>query len=363
MDMKRVSQSLQRSPNRRSPNHDDPAAVLWSNYAEKRGNEPILPPLPPLELSPRTPHAAAKDSSFRRTASCGNEWPTSSSKRRKLKHHDPHSTTKQIFASKRREMLKPELSKQSKVSLLLDSVQQNLAMRRQNQDEPSSSSPLPERFEPEGLEEAVDVCRKACSPSPRRAIPTNVMATHGSSPLKNQGDKSSDYGELDFDDDDLEGIEDALTQGHAQIQAASDLPALRHADTIQPSCIGISGLVQQPQTQEATKACKQELSPWEQDAKAFDEFDDDNDDIFDNELQQLAEKVELQAGLPIDSRPENSGQRKTGMRNEAPNMTAMVNACDGAFDDDELWDEEIDEQALNTAHDALQSGKQVRRFP
>lgn len=361
MDMKRVSQSLQRSPNRRSPNHDDPAAVLWNNYAEKRGTEPVLPPLPSIELSPHTPHGSAKDNSFRRTASCGNEWPTSSSKRRKLKHHDPHSTTKQIFASKRRELLKPELSKQSKVSLLLESVQQNLSTRRQNQGEPSSSSPLPERFEPEIIAKDPDLTVRMRSPSPRKQISANTTVRHNSSPLKYRVDKSSDYGDLDFDDDDIDGIEDALTQGQAQVAAVepkhiAKVPGLRHADTIQPSCIGASGLVQEQYLpQPAEQPIQQEPIPHEQHVETFDEFDDD-DDIFDDELQQLAEKVESQAGF----RAETSLQQQDNSNTKRYSTTPVVNVCDGAFDDDDCWDEEIDEQALSTVHDALQSGNQVR---
>lgn len=366
MDMKRVSQSLQRSPNRRSPNHDDPAAVLWSNYAEKRGNEPALPPLPLLELSPHTSYDSTKDSSFRRTASCGNEWPTSSSKRRKLRHQDPHSTTKQIFASKRREFLKPELSRRSKVSLLLESVQQNLSTRKQNEDEPSSSSPLPERYEPEPVLQEQNSIPQDRALSPKKSASANTMMTHGSSPLKNRYDKSSDYGDLDFDDDDLEGIEDALTQGQAQLETTNvnhlpKVPTLRHADTIQPSCIGTSGLAQQPNELERDHS-KEAPTMNTDDVKIFDEFDDDDDDFFNDELQQLADKVESQNPVLTIPQPEVVQQQHQDP-NKITRTAAIANACDGAFDDDDdLWDEEIDEKALNAAYNAADSGDQVREF-
>lgn len=367
MDMKRVSQSLQRSPNRRSPNHDDPAAVLWSNYAEKRGNEPALPPLPLLELSPHTPLDIAKDNSFRRTASCGNEWPTSSSKRRKLRHQDPHSTTKQIFASKRREFLKPELSKRSKVSLLLESVQQNLSTRKQNEDEPSSSSPLPERYEPETVIHNQKGAVQDRALSPQKTVSANAMMTHGSSPLKNRYDKSSDYGDLDFDDDDLEGIEDALTQGQAQLEATHvdrlpKVPSLRHADTIQPSCIGISGKAQQPMVEPEREPHREAPQTNTDDVKILDEFDDDDDDFFNDELQQLADKVESQNPPLTIARPEDLQQQHQAT-NKTSRTAAVANACDGAFDDDDdLWDEEIDEKALSAAYNAASSGNKVREF-
>jgi len=351
MNMKSVSQSLQRSPARRSPNHDDPAAVLWSNYAERRGNEPVLPPLPPFELSPHTPSGGKKDAGFRRTASCGNEWPTSGPKRRKLTLQDQHSTTKQIFASKRKDMLKPQLSRQSKVSILLESVQQNLAARQREQDEPSSSSPLPARLE-QPMEE------KQYSPSPKKSLPAPPSMRHGSSPLKGRLNESSDYGDLDFDDDDLDDIEDALTQGQQQMEAKHTLtsarvPTLRHADTVQPSCIdGLrdgSATTAQRNVQPGDVRSPHLASLVEDNVKIVDEFDDDDDDIFDDELQQLAEKVDSQQCL---TKGADSMQQKSH---------ALAAACDGAFDDDcddNIFDE-IDDDALAPKGNAAETATKV----
>lgn len=359
MDMKIVSQSLQKSPARPSPNHDDPAAMLWSNYAEKRGNEPVLPPLPLFELSPHTPSGGKKDAAFRRTASCGTEWPTSGPKRRKLIHQDPHSTTKQIFASKRKEMLKPQLSRQSKVSILLESVQQSLAARQREQDEPSSSSPLPERFEPPVSMAEQQAEDRHLSPSPRQSLPAPLAMRHGSSPLKGRQDKSSDYGDLDFDEDDLEDIENALTQGQQQMEAetvatAPKFPAPRHADTMPASCMGETRNRQVTPAQQDGGHVKvqpqQETSRQNDENEIVDEFDDIDDDIFDDELQQLAEQVDSQKCLA------------KGASSMQPRPHPLAAACDGAFDDessDDLFNE-INDEAVATTSDAAGSAKQVR---
>ncbi|KAK5956257.1 DNA replication endonuclease-helicase Dna2 [Knufia fluminis] len=359
MDMKSVSQSLQRSPARRSPNHDDPAAVLWSNYAEKRGNEPVLPPLPPFDLFPHTPSGGSKDATFRRTASCGTEWPTSGPKRRKLIHQDPHSTTKQIFASKRKDMLKPQLSKQSKVSILLESVQQSLIARQREQDEPSSSSPLPERFEPQANRAEQTVEDKQQSPSPRKSLPAPPAMRHGSSPLKGKLDKSSDYGDLDFDDDDLEDIEDALTQGQQQLEAKEpaappQVPALRHAETIQPSCVGEEQkkpeISAQQDVQNGNRQPQKGALIENNNIKIVDEFDDDDDDLFDEEFQQLAEQVDSQQ-CPANGT--NAMQQKSH---------ALAVTCDGAFDDDcddNIFDE-IDDTTAAVTNNAAASAKQTQ---
>jgi len=358
MDMKSVSQSLQKSPARRSPNHDDPAAVLWSKYSEKRGNEPVLPPLPPFDPSPHTPGGSKQDAAFRRTASCGTEWPTSGPKRRKLIHHDPHSTTKQIFASKRIDILKPELSRQSRVSILLESVEQSLAARQREQDEPSSSSPLPERLEPRISRPEQQTEENQQSPSPKKSISGPTSMRHGSSPLKGRADKSSDYGDLDFDDDDLEDIEHALTQGQQQMEAkeavqAPHVPTMRHADTMPPSYAG--EITNEGSTSALRRARHDSVRPQKQcsfhndDIIIVDEFDDD-DDIFNDELQQLAEQFDSQ------QRPANV----TSAMQQKPH--ALAATCDGAFDDDcdDTIFDEIDDKAAPHLSNTTESVKQVR---
>lgn len=368
MDMRRMSQSLQRSPTKHSPNQDDPAAVLWSNYAEKRGNEPVLPPLPVFEPPPHTPGGSRQESPFRRTASCGNEWPTSSSKRRKLRDQDPHSTTRQIFASKRKEFLKPELSKQSRVSILLESVQQNLSARKPHLDEPSSSSPLPERYEPGRPTHPRNTPSMNSSQSPVKSTSANHLMKNGGSPLKNQNDKSSDYGDLDLDDGDLEEIEDALTQGQALFEAANSrvppksLPLPHTEATLLPRA-SQSQSAQQSQPLFATEATRQDPAPASRSMNQLDEFDDDDDDdVFENELQLLADRVESQTAPSALSRQVPRQQQKNGSVGSILRTNSVAKTGDGAFDEDDdvLWDDEIDETTLNAVYSAAAPMNQVR---
>ena len=307
-DLKTASQSLRRSPSRRSPNRDDPASILWSHYNQTRLYEPVLPALPPFESSPHTPVDAKKDNSFRRTASCGNEWPTSNPKRRKLVQPDPHSTTKQIFASRKKEMLECELPRQSKVTILLETVQQSLAARDREQDAPSSSSPLPERMETEAenvgdgeamAEEmtAEDVRSTASS----QRLPMNSMFPHGSSPLKGKATNVCDLSDLDFDDDDLAGIEEALTQGQAEINVLQEIPVPQDRQT--PHTGG------NPPYEDSSAPPKQAQALQDRNQGAFDDDFDDfdvDDKVFDEELTILADKVDSQQAAVKNNSPSNA---------------------------------------------------------
>ncbi|KAK5074350.1 DNA replication endonuclease-helicase Dna2 [Lithohypha guttulata] len=326
LNLKSISQSLQKSPVRRSPNHDDPAAVLWNHYAEKRGHEPALPPIHPIEFSPGSSESR-KDNGFRRTASCGNEWPTSKAKRRKVIHYDPHSTTKQIFASRRKDILKQELPQQSKVSILLESVQQSFVARAREHDEPSSSSPLPAKAGTEEIHDhAADKSRQP-TPSPQKRLQPPASMPHGSSPLKARTDVSSDYGDLDFDDEELGDIEQALTQGNVQSPDANPphVPFTKNSRCGQ-SVVPAPARVQQ--SRPTSQQSKREKTPEPVPSPAKDDFDllgDFDDDDFNDELQQLVETIDSQQAVrnndPVSGKP------------------AVATTLDGTFDDD--YDEDL----------------------
>lgn len=293
LNMKSLSQSLQKAPPVHSPGQDDPAAILWKAYADKKEGEPPLPALPVLNLSQK---AGIKD--FRRTASCGIEWPTSSSKRRKVKHHDPHGTTKQIFASKRKELLHADISRQSRVSLLLDNIQQSFIARQRDQDVPSSSSPLPVTLHvvPDQVSPAEEL-PPVLSPVRRPQLPVSPTRSVRS-PLKNV-EKTSDYGDMDLDDEDIQNIEQALTQDAAQefSHIHSKLPpALRHADTAHPACIGDSATEWMKRPSSSRKRSQSPTSKGRPvSKKGFEVFVDEfSDDCLDVDLEELMAKVESQ---------------------------------------------------------------------
>lgn len=350
-DLKSLSQSRQKSPSRRSPNQEDPASILWNHYNnQRRLCEPVLPTLPPFEPSPHTPVDNKKDVSFRRTASCGSEWPTSNPKRRKLAQPDLHSTTKQIFASRRKELLECELPQQSKVTILLETVQQSLAARDREHDAPSSSSPLPEKSEAED-EDDDDGSSRLEGGSPRDARPTlspqrlstNPAFPHGSSPLKGKAINMSDLSDLDFDEDDLASIEEALTQGQAGVNSAEERPAPEDCVMLDEG--------KDPPANEVLDAKRSISQPLPTTQKTFDDDFDDfdvDDNILDEELTILAEKVDSQQAEP------------TSKFAPQTNRSGISFSSGDALD---LDDNDFDDVLLDTTKQmtgAAAAGKQVR---
>lgn len=347
--MKTLSQSLQRAPAVNSPGQDDPAAVLWKAYADKKGGEPVLPPLPVFSLSQKT---AAKD--FRRTASCGIEWPISSSKRRKLKHHDPHSTTKQIFASKRKEILQSDISRQSRVSLLLDNIQQSFVARQRDQDAPSSSSPLPVMLNvvPDQISPAEEL--PPVLPPARISQSADSPMRTSRSPLQND-EKTSEYGDMDLNDEDLEEIEQALTQDDAHILNDAHRPpppTLRHANTAHPACIGDSAtedMKQSPNSRIRPQSPTSRDRPVSK--KNFNVFVDDfSDGCLDDDLEELMANVGSQRAAQAAAKDTRENRPVQELRQDHdPAISANL---DGAYDNHELLDALDEKVNANTPTDS-----------
>lgn len=126
----------------------DPAADLWDRYAVDRlaedtpsGNKVTSfahlfnEPSP----APKTPGS----NGIRRWASCGNEWPTSKPKRRRIQGVLREKSDTAIQSKE----LDGERSLASRVGFLVDQIQATLGhpARNPRADEPSSSSPLPDK--------------------------------------------------------------------------------------------------------------------------------------------------------------------------------------------------------------------------
>ncbi|RMD41722.1 hypothetical protein DV735_g3400, partial [Chaetothyriales sp. CBS 134920] len=272
MDMNNVARSL------RTPN-TDPAQELWNRYlatsAAGHGDAPLpsFSHLPPS--SPQTPTTASKDSALRRTASCGVEWPTSRPKRRRVDAEDSYSRTKDIFAASRRQILAPELPKTSRVSLLVEKIQESLNRRSCVHDGPSSSSPLPGRRAPAFFPQA-----SPPSPSKERRGQFDLVdqacagnAPSASAPITN--DSFSEFEDVDLDPDFFESVEKNLSKTLARPEPPSPTPDTRPAPSLPPD----------------TNAPPLGKRP------SFDEFGDneEEDDLFTTELQDLAAKVDSQS--------------------------------------------------------------------
>jgi DNA replication ATP-dependent helicase Dna2 len=142
-------QSLQKTL--RTP-QADPAMELWNRYSMNTANKStakLSPDFTRLLIngsSPRPPGIrTSPGSTLRRSLSCGMEWPTSKAKRRKTAGLGTDSSDDVFFAPADDIQETPAKSKLSRVSLLVDKLQESLShpTRMVNNDGRSSSSPLP----------------------------------------------------------------------------------------------------------------------------------------------------------------------------------------------------------------------------
>ena len=122
----------------------DPAVDLWNRYAvnananESTGSKGRVLASLIRDASPKSSATAGSVGGLRRWASCGIEWPTSRSKRRKMKN---------VIAQRPPddESYMGDAAKQSRVSELLERMKETLARPHEESPKgPSSSSPLPE---------------------------------------------------------------------------------------------------------------------------------------------------------------------------------------------------------------------------
>lgn len=302
----------------RTPNND-PTQELWNRYMNANGsrNVNLEPPpsfahLPPS--SPMTPSTTSKDSGLRRTVSCGVEWPTSKPKRRRTDLIDSHNRTKNIFAASRREILAREASKSSRVSLLVEKIQESLARQAHAEDEPSSSSPLPEKHS------QMPPSQVSPTRSPSRL---KVASQHKDQPpAASRKDEREDM--LDeFDDDGLDMMFfEQVEKGLSQVSVSRPNPiSAAQSDTLQqvvpqskePPCRGQASFDENAVNYESAL-----------DVMEFDVFDED-DDTFTTELENLAAKVDSQGPDVLSKAP-------------APPMEALrplsaIEELDGVFDD------------------------------
>ena len=147
LDLKMLHESL------KTP-HNDPALDLWARYTDanltkKDANGKALPAFAHLMTSsPQTPGPTnSKDGGLKRSISCGIEWPASKSKKRKINQDSAEGRMKDVFEASKTDIMACGKSKGSRITLLMEKLQEN--SRKVPQIEvsgPSSSSPLPDRI-------------------------------------------------------------------------------------------------------------------------------------------------------------------------------------------------------------------------
>lgn len=124
------SQSLLKTP------QTDMVTDLWKNYIGKTMDE-TNGEIPQrlanlLSSSPKTPGSAKsnRESNLRRAASCGIDWPTSNTKRRKISHLDDGRLNRDPLDRSKSDVPEPRIPHTSKLSILLDKIQENLKKNR-----------------------------------------------------------------------------------------------------------------------------------------------------------------------------------------------------------------------------------------
>lgn len=133
----------------------DIGADLWSRYVGK-GHGLSGDDMPKIRLSqlesssPRTPASAAMrrgrdPSTLRRTNSCNVDWPSSTSKKRRVDGEHFETGMRHEFNRTRSEVVGSKRPKSSKIGLLVDKIQMKMKYPREGAPLPSSPPPAPRR--------------------------------------------------------------------------------------------------------------------------------------------------------------------------------------------------------------------------
>jgi hypothetical protein len=306
------------------PPQHDPAADLWRRYRTNvsgsdisvKGKEAIFAHLI-KEASPPFTADAGIVGGLRRWASCGIEWPTSDSRRKRRRtdagnHKVPDHQS--VVNPERVEV--EEGVKRSKVDVLLERMKETLS---KEQREPSSSSPLPAAGRTDAtspldrlstmVEDHETPCR---APGGTRAQDQSIPQT-----------SFSDYGDAEIDMQMLEVIDCSENQTGAHtrtnaIQRSLSAEAKQNSNAFQ---------------QDPSESKVQDL--------VLDEFGDDDDEFFAADLELLVSKYDGQL------QPQQPGSMAVGtkMGHSEPMVQALP------FQD-EFGDDTIDMEQFAAAEAA-----------
>jgi hypothetical protein len=316
-------ESIQKSL--RTP-QNDPAVDLWNRYASGTGSKSIrqdggVPGLAHMmPSSPQTPSTTdSREKSLRRVVSCGVQWPTTETKKRRTPPKS-YSRVKNMFAASKKQILSHEMPKSGRVSLLLDRIQESLTRKpldevEEDAEGPSSSSPMPDGHADLGnLPNSLPLDLPL--PPPTISQNENIFndATEHSqmpeqSPFRN--DLSSDYGDDEIDYELFEQAEFAATHAMAGagIQKSPSKPERKatketiaplkppwvtgHAQVQRPSKTSITRRPEEPKSPKQVEEARGAAEVGEKDELSDDEYGLDDPD-FATELQDLAVQLESQ---------------------------------------------------------------------
>ncbi|KAK5235684.1 DNA replication endonuclease-helicase Dna2 [Exophiala xenobiotica] len=337
----------------RTPNND-PTQDLWNRYTTANApktaqGEPTLPNYAYLlPSSPQTPSTTSKDSGLRRTHSCGVEWPTSKAKRRRTETNAQHGRTKELFAASRKDILRRDLSNNTRVGLLLEKIQESLTKKAIAADEsPSSSSPLPDRRSQTVVSPTRPQSRSRLEQAGQTpdCVPPALDTTPKAASHQNRSFSS------EFDDDGLdmeafESLEQALLEQAAETGAGAGAAKNNRdvAATGAPSRSNALAVSQQPNHDSETHTESNDSSKRGEALEAASEATADFADEFDDcDEELMTEMIDLAAQYDSQRKSPNKRQTPTGQptsQTMAPfKKLETLDEFEDAFDDDdELWE-------------------------
>ncbi|EEP78634.1 conserved hypothetical protein [Uncinocarpus reesii 1704] len=345
-------------PIMKTPQHDI-AADLWNKYVAKGNGIPGAEPsnfhLSQLGSSPHTPaplpRAARDGSGLRRASSCNIDWPVSNNKRRRIDYDQQRTDIiRDGFSRSRSSFLASDRPKSSKISLLVEKIQETLSKYpKDDPDAPSSSSPLPDRSD------GMDECNAASPPkqpdkdqlieTPSKPAPApcydgQTAGNDGTGEHQEQPDSNGTPSEFGDEDLDRDFLELAVVSPKKLFPLSKNSPAaIDHVPTLAPT------------------AAKQH-SFEEDDFQTINDFNEDDDEEFDDGLEAIMAQYDKSLSPQRTaagnkqmqvSGQETPGSEKTVTKTETRNDQNMVTkvAIDLASDDE--FDDDFDLEAIEDA--------------
>lgn len=383
LDLRLLHESLKTPQN-------DPALDLWARYTDARLTKKDADgkPLPAfahlMTSSPQTPGSInGKDGGLRRSISCGTEWPASKSKRRKINHAVAGGNVTDMLAASRKEIMAPGKPKASRISLLMEKLQENsIRIPQVEVSGPSSSSPLPCRH---GLSILLEA-----SPAPPQRIRPNengktVPDVHDIQPEPDDHERqiadpetpSSEFGDEDLGLEILEAVEQStytqavlpvgVLHGSNSIAANTEIGHQSHPEGnhyhnhSQPSRASASDILKPISHAGADAGTMVYAAVTTSGQDDDDEFDDESDD--NGAMIDLAAQFDKQE--PVHTPPPHPYVEQAVVEQDSGYDTHILpgqkaDEDDAYDDDDDLWDQIGDGAVLLEQGNGVAGANQVR---
>jgi len=373
----------------------DPADDLWSRYSLNPGTIERRSPTAPTVVgfahlmhssSPQTPasHIQKDSGGLRRALSCI-EWPTSAAKRRKLFHNSSQRNSAAEFSNTEGHGV--ERSKMSRVSMLVERIHDGLL--KPAVPYPNDTSSEVDGSSPAGLKDASpsspvedDVSSNRGSQGMMDDV-ANVLSQTAMAPqtdiskplvLSDQDIASLDKADSsDFDDDDLdvemmESIDTAINAHRLNSKEThrSDREAKRTDAVLAPGIKNGGQEQDNPRQPNPTTICKADKysdvsfstqrssSSLKQAPQVYDEFDEDDNDVFAADLEDVCAKYDSQAQPNVTQasgvqNARNTERIRSTTRAATPHQAAPVVGEVLSDDDDFGGDSDFEQIAAECA--------------